>query len=446
MEESSWNDSSKSYSYGAGRGRTDPLIKVYLKEAGSIAMLDELEVLSCFKEIEGYLISVKRVMPYFRGVLESLFALNRRLEKDEVIIDDLSHFDEDGSRVKTLDDSEWREEFSSSVSTLKGLSEKKDCLEEVIKTTPKERQRYLRKKRQVQREIAETMKNIKLHPLQTMNFLRKLIEEISGYEAEERSNISVYSANRIKAYLEKTEEKIKTVKQKITKSNLRLVVNIAKKYIDGEVPLMDLIQEGNIGLMRAVNRYDYKKGYHFSTYATWWIKQAVTRAIADQGKTIRIPVHMVEVLKKYRKAHDKLAQINERKPTVGEIAKSMGIPESRVGEVQAYTRKMVSLDMPILNGEKKLEDTIEDTTSESPMQAIESLKLREKMDKLLKTLDTREEKILRMRFGIGDYTEHTLNEIGKSLGVCRERVRQLEKRSLKKLGQPNGKVCCCQSS
>jgi len=428
--------------YSTNGSKADPLIKIYLKEAGSIPMLSEGESLQAFVTIEENMINIKRALAWFKIGIEDVFSLYDRVDNDETILDELSHFGEDGSRVRTLDDGEWRDSFMKSVAELRKLVDQKEILDcEIVKMSvgSAERSTLLVRKRELQRDIGCIVKKVKLHPLQVLNLMHKAIEEGKGAEQEARKT---HSVGRLIRCLRLSEERIKLIKQNITKSNLRLVVNIAKKYIECEVPLMDLIQEGNMGLMRAVNRFDYAKGFHFSTYASWWIKQAVTRAIADQGKTVRIPVHMVEILKKYRKANDKLLQEYGRRPDTHELANDLGVSEERMAEVQSYSQKVISLYMPILDGEKNIEDTLEDPSAKSPIEFVEEVKLQESMDKVLKeTLDVREEKILRMRFGLGDYTEHTLSEIGKKLGVCRERVRQLEKRSLKKLGKPLHELC-----
>jgi len=429
----------------SGAGRVpDPLIKIYLREAGSIPMLSETEAVGHFKDIEKCMLDIKRVVAWFKDELDDIFNLRKRMDEDVAILDELSYFVEDGSRVKTLDDDEWRSNFLINVNELEDLVSQKNKIEEKLSKCGgalEERSGLLHSKRLIHGKISRTMENVKLHPLQVMNFSRKIISVVEKERVA--TNLEISSpVKRLTSFLKYTEEKIKFTKQQVTKSNLRLVVNIAKKYMDSGVPLMDLIQEGNLGLMRAVNRYDYCKGYHFSTYATWWIKQAVTRAIADQSKTVRVPVHMVEVLKKYRKANNKLIQKYGRKPTMAELAENLGMSEERMVEVRSYAKKAVSLDMPILDGEKRIEDILEDPLSKSPFTAVEEVKLQENMDKLLRTtLDKREEKILRMRFGLGEYTEHTLSEVGKKLGVCRERVRQLEKRSLKKLGKLSGDLC-----
>jgi RNA polymerase primary sigma factor len=285
-----------------------------------------------------------------------------------------------------------------------------------------------------------------------MDELEQKIEEIRGDRCckEDRANLEKELHDYMMLTLEEPgslRKRVEIVKKRFSEyeqakrdlsgGNLRLVVSIAKKYRNRGLSFLDLIQEGNTGLMRAVDKYEYRRGYKFSTYATWWIRQAITRAIADQARTIRIPVHMIETMSKLRNVSKKLLQEMGREPTIEETARAANISVEETRRVLKISRQPISLDRPVGESEDSyFGDFIEDDSAESPVQAATQEMLKDKIDQVLKTLTYREREIIKLRYGLGDGYTYTLEEVGRIFKVTRERVRQIEAKAVRKLQHP----------
>ena len=303
------------------------------------------------------------------------------------------------------------------------------------------------------KELRRTLREIRSSPLRQRAVAKKLglhadeVEEMSRVisaaqqkkkDVEEEAKLAESVLREIVREIQDGERMAETAKLKLIEANLRLVVSIGKRHTNRGLPFLDLIQEGNIGLMKAVDKFDYKRGYKFSTYATWWIRQAITRAIADLARTIRIPVHMIETMNKVRRTSVSLVQELGREPTPDEIAEEMELPLDTIRKVLKLAKEPLSLDTPV--GEEDdahLGDFIEDKSVISPADAVITMNLAEQTRKVLATLTPREEKVLRMRFGIGEKSDHTLEEVGLVFAVTRERIRQIEAKALRKLGHPS---------